>query len=138
MSYDLAVWEGDAPSSDEEAARQYESLMDQMEAEELGDPTPHIKAHVEAHLARWPDIDQDDDSPWAGSPFMGEASGTLVYFPMVFSRAEEASAFAATLARETLGWSVSTRRWNRSASRAEPMSGQASSLRRMTQRHLAI
>jgi hypothetical protein len=100
MSYDLAVWEGDRPSDDVVAAARYESLMEQMESGELGDPTPRIRAYVNALLARWPDIDEAEDSPWASSPLMGEASGPLVYFPMVFSRADEASTFAAGLARD--------------------------------------
>jgi hypothetical protein len=100
MSYDLAVWEGDSPSDDEVAAAQYESLMEQMESGALGDPTPRIRAYVNALLARWPDIHEAEGSPWASSPLMAEASGPLVYFPMVFSRADEASTFAAELARD--------------------------------------
>jgi hypothetical protein len=100
MSFDLAVWEGDRPSDDKAAAAEYGRLMDQLEADELGEPTPRIRAYVEALLARWPDIDEADDSPWATSPLMEEASGPLVYFPMVFSRADEAAAFAASVARE--------------------------------------
>ncbi len=100
MSFDLAVWEGDRPSDDEAAAEQYASLMDLMEAGDLGEPTPRIRAYVEALLARWPDIDEAEDSPWASSPLMGEASGPIAYFPMVFSRADEAAAFAATVARD--------------------------------------
>jgi hypothetical protein len=100
VSFDLAVWEGDRPSDDKAAALQYASLMDRMEAEEFDEPTPRIRAYVEALLARWPDIDEAEDSPWASSPLMGEARGPLVYFPMVWSRADEASAFAASLAHE--------------------------------------
>jgi hypothetical protein len=100
MSYDLAVWEGSQPSDDVAAGDQYESLMDLMESDELGEPTPRIRAYVEALLARWPDIDEVEDGPWAVSGLMGEASGPLFYFPMVFSRADEASAFAAALARD--------------------------------------
>jgi hypothetical protein len=102
MSYDLAVWEGDMPSNDEEASAQYGALMDRMEAGGFDDPapTPRIRAYVEALLARWPDIDESEDSPWASSPLMNEAIGPLVYFPMVFSRADEASQFAADMAHQ--------------------------------------
>jgi hypothetical protein len=99
MSYDLAVWEGELPSDDEAALEQYESLMERMDAEDLGEPTPRIRAYVEALLERWPDITVDEDSPWSVSPLMAEAAGHLVYFPMVFSRAGEASEYAADLAR---------------------------------------
>jgi len=100
MSYDLAVWEGEHPSDDASAAAQYESLMDQMESGELGEPSPRVRAYVEALLVRWPDIDEAEESPWADSPLMGNATGPLVYFSMVFSQADEASTFAAALARE--------------------------------------
>jgi hypothetical protein len=51
MSYDLAVWEGERPSDDATAGAQYESLMDQMESGEFGEPSPRIRAYVEALLA---------------------------------------------------------------------------------------
>ena len=102
MSYDLAVWEGARPSNDEDASALYEELMDKLETGDFADPTPtpRIKAFVEALLAKWPDIDASDDSPWATGPLMDEAMGPFVHFPMVFSRADEASAFAASLAGE--------------------------------------
>lgn len=97
MSYDLAVWEGERPSDDADATVQYEALMARMDQDE-SPPTPRIRAFVEALLERWPDIDDDEASPWADSPVMGNAVGPIVYFAMVFSRAEEASAYAAQLA----------------------------------------
>jgi hypothetical protein len=100
MSYDLAVWEGELPSDDISASQTYESLMDRMEDGGPVEATPRIRAYVDALLARWPDIDVDESSPWATSPLAGEARGALVYFSMVYSRADEASGFAAQLARE--------------------------------------
>ena len=50
MSFDLAVWEGPRPADDETAAAQYVSLMDAMEADELGEPTPRSRAYAEAPL----------------------------------------------------------------------------------------
>lgn len=91
------------PESDAAAATAYVDLMEAMESAVPGtsiEPTPRIQAYVEALLARWPDIDVDEDSPWASAPLMGEASGSLVYFPMIFSRADEASEFAARVAGE--------------------------------------
>lgn len=38
--------------------------------------------------------------PYESSPLIGEAVGWFIYFPMVFSMAVEASAFAAGLARQ--------------------------------------
>lgn len=103
MSYDLAVWEGDAPVSDAAAQAHYERLMAEMEANFQAPPPPtaRIEAYVAALLQRWPDIsDADDDSPWATAPLLGEAFGGAIYFPMVWSRAEEASDFAARVAEE--------------------------------------
>lgn len=63
-------------------------------------PTPLITKYVAALLDRWPDLSEDDDdtSPWSTSPLIGEARGPLIYFPMRYSMANEASSFAAQLA----------------------------------------
>jgi hypothetical protein len=59
-----------------------------------------IAAFVAALLARWPDLTEDegDSSPWSTGSLIGEASGPLMYFPMRWSMAEEASAYAAEVA----------------------------------------
>ena len=103
MSYDLAVWVGARPRSDADASSLYEQLMERMEVGEPDvEPSPAIRAYVEALLQRWPDITDDagEDSPWADGPLMANAVGDAIYFSMVWSRAEEASAFAARLAEE--------------------------------------
>ncbi|WP_063763923.1 hypothetical protein [Actinoplanes subtropicus] len=101
MSYDLAVWEGDRPANDAAAAAEFEALYARfVESEESVDPTARIAAYVAALLDRYPDIDTaaGDDSPWSSGPLLREASGPLVYFPMVWSRCEEVSAWAAEVA----------------------------------------
>lgn len=101
MSYDLAVWEGTRPESDEAAGLLYEQLMDRMEAGHAdAEPSPRIRAYVDALLARWPDITEDagEDSPWADGPLIANAFGDAIYFAIVWSRADEAGAFAAELA----------------------------------------
>jgi hypothetical protein len=102
MSFDLAVWEGERPVSDAHAAATFERLMDRMEAGDHEPPTERISAYVSALLDRWPDIDDDggEDSPWADGPLIGNALGSSIYFAMVWSRAEEASAYAAQVAEE--------------------------------------
>src|SRR5689334_18580847 len=105
MSYDLAVWEGDRLAGDEDGTKFYrEHIVPQLENYDPRNPippTPRIRAYVEALLERWPDITADDDgSPWATGPLIGEAVGWFIYFPMVWSMAEEASAFAAEVARQ--------------------------------------
>jgi hypothetical protein len=103
MSYDLAVWEGDRPANDVAAAAELELLYSQyFESEEPVEPTPRIVAYLAALLARYPDIGPDtgDNSPWASGPLLSEARGPLVYFPMVWSRCDEVSAWAAQLAAD--------------------------------------
>jgi hypothetical protein len=101
VSYDLAVWEGDRPDSDEAALAMFRDLCDRyLEADLTPEPTPRIKRYAEALLARWPDIDEAaaESSPWASAPLIEEAIGPVMYFPIAYSEAEEVSAFAATLA----------------------------------------
>ena len=103
MSYDLAVWEGDRPADDVAAAAEFQSLYERyIESGEPVEPTARIAAYVAALLDRYPDIDTDAgaDSPWSTGPLLSEASGPLVYFPMVWSRCDEVSAWAARLADE--------------------------------------
>lgn len=102
MSYDLAVWEGDRPASDELAYTAFQALCEKyVEAEEHIPPSARLTAYVEALLARWPDITDEggEESPWASGPLIGEAVGPFMYFPIGWSGAEEASAFAADLAQ---------------------------------------
>jgi hypothetical protein len=63
-------------------------------------PSERIAAYVAALLERWCDITEDDEdtSPWSTGRLISEASGPLIYFPMRWSMAEEASAYAATVA----------------------------------------
>jgi len=101
VSYDLAVWEGDRPADDAAAAAEFRALYARfVEPGETVEPTARIAAYVAALLDRYPDIDSEagDDSPWSSAPLLGEASGPLLYFPMVWSRCDEVSAWAAELA----------------------------------------
>lgn len=103
MSYDLAVWEGTRPGSDEEAGETYQALCERyLEAEAAEPPTERIRAYALALLERYPDIGGPDgeDSPWASGPLINEAVGPMMYFPMVWSQCEEASAWAADLAAQ--------------------------------------
>ena len=103
----MAVWEGDRPTSNEDAAQTFEALYEQyVEREDSTEPTPKIKDFVETLLARFPDLDalgddEVDDSPWADSPIMGNASGPFIYFAMVTnSAAEEAWELARSTASQ--------------------------------------
>ncbi|RST09021.1 hypothetical protein EF910_02080 [Streptomyces sp. WAC07149] len=108
MSYDLAVWEGVRPVDDAAATATFEELFGKHMRHGGGQktvPTPLIREYVEALVARWPDLSPDDDeededaSPWSDGPLIDNASGPLLYFAMVFSKHQEATSFAAPLAR---------------------------------------
>lgn len=101
MSYDLAVWEGERPADDKAAGRALTDLYDRcVDTDEEHAPTERIAAYVAALLERWCDLTEDLEgtSPWSTGPLIGEACGPLIYFPMRWSMAEEASTYAAALA----------------------------------------
>lgn len=104
MTYNLAVWKGERPASDEEALKTYQSLYDEWLARGAPNrssaPVTEIAAYVESLLQRWPDIstDEGEDSPWADGPLIDDASGPIIYFPIMSRMCEEASEFAAQVA----------------------------------------
>jgi hypothetical protein len=105
MSYDLAVWEGEKPADDKTAGQVFSDLYDRyIDSEVKEPPSQRIATYVAVLLERWCDLaeDEEDTSPWSTGPLIGEASGPLIYFPMRFSMAEEASAYAAAVA-EAMG-----------------------------------
>ncbi|MFF5933901.1 hypothetical protein [Streptomyces sp. NPDC012508] len=105
MSYDLAVWEGVRPADGKSARQSFSDLYDRyLDGEVKEPPSKRITAYVAALLDRWCDLteDEEDTSPWSTGPLIDEASGPLIYFPMRFSMAEEASAYAAAVA-ESMG-----------------------------------
>ena len=100
MSYDLAVWDGERPLDNHQAGSVYDELFERyLESEDVVPPTPRIVAYVEALVDRYPD-DIDGSVVWASPPVINEASGPLVYLLMSYSKAEEVSEYAASLARE--------------------------------------
>lgn len=100
MSYDLAVWDGERPLDDDAAGSAFDELYERyLESEEAAvPPSPRIEAYVNALIERYPEDGRD--SPWASPPVMDEASGPIVYLLTSYSRAEEVSEYAASLARE--------------------------------------
>ncbi|MFI6879045.1 hypothetical protein ACIBL6_36965 [Streptomyces sp. NPDC050400] len=102
MSYDLAVWEGELPADDRTARRVFADLSDRyLDAGAAAPPSERIAAYVAVLLERWCEIGEDDEdtSPWSTGPLISEARGPLIYFPMRWSMAEEASAYAADVAQ---------------------------------------
>ncbi|GAA1045746.1 hypothetical protein [Streptomyces murinus] len=102
MSYDLAVWEGQRPTDNRSAGRVFEDLYDRFldDDDAVHPPTERISAFVGALLNRWRDATEDveEASPWAAGPLICGAGGPLVYLPLRWDRAEEASAYVADLA----------------------------------------
>nr|WP_019993060.1 MULTISPECIES: hypothetical protein [unclassified Streptomyces] len=100
VSYDLAVWDGERPLNDDAAGSAFDEMYERyLESEDVAvPPFPRIKAYVNALIERYPEDDRD--SPWASPPVIDEASGPIVYLLMSYSRAEEVSEYAASLARE--------------------------------------
>jgi hypothetical protein len=100
VSYDLAVWDGEKPRSDDEAGRVFDEFYERyLDSDEVAvEPSPPIEAYVEALVERYPD--DVPRSTWASPPVIDEASGPIVYLLMTYSSAEEVSEYAAALARE--------------------------------------
>jgi hypothetical protein len=99
MSYDLAVWQGDVPPNDREAARAHERLYEQyLDGDELVPAASSIADFVAALTERWPDRDTGDDTPWASTPLIRGASGPYIYIGLAWSSADVASAFVAETA----------------------------------------
>lgn len=99
MSYDLAVWQGEAPSDNREAARVHERLY--AEYLEADDPVPVVTVmqdFLSALTDRWPDTNTDDNTPWAYTPLIRSASGPYAYIGLSWGAAELASAFIAETA----------------------------------------
>ncbi|GHF87056.1 hypothetical protein GCM10018790_75720 [Kitasatospora xanthocidica] len=105
MSYDLAVWEGERPDGDAAARVVFTDLYGEFMGGRGVKPTAQIRQYVEVLVARWPDLipdDEDEDaSPWSDGPLIGNASGPLFYFKMVFSKYQEAATFAVEVARSS-------------------------------------
>jgi hypothetical protein len=94
VSYDFAIWEGDAPT---QAA--FEDLYERYIEADGQPPTTRIRAFCEALDAQFPGP-QSEDSPWAAGGAVDNASGPLVYVAVSYSRADEVGAVASQLAAE--------------------------------------
>ncbi|MGW0512409.1 hypothetical protein ACWC4C_43985 [Streptomyces olivaceoviridis] len=99
MSYDLAVWQGDRPSSDREAVKEHKRLYEEyLEVDELSPVTDVIADFLEALTERWPDRGVGEETPWAAIPLSEGASGPYVYISLAWGSADEASAYVAQVA----------------------------------------
>jgi hypothetical protein len=103
VSYDIAVWEGTRPASDEAALETYNDLWARYEDTEEP-PSARIVSYIEELTAKYPDLDdlsddEVDDSPWADSPLRGNVMGPFFYFALVPSKADETVPFIAETAQ---------------------------------------
>lgn len=85
VSYDLAVWDGPTPPSDDAAAQEYERRLEQAEEDEVPAPIPAIEAYVDDLLTKFPD--DAGASPWAGSPLLDDAAGDLLILTLTANSA---------------------------------------------------
>ncbi len=86
MSYDLAVWSGSRPASDDAAGQEYDRLLEQAEQEVAADADPQIVAFVTDLIDRVP----DEPSPWAAERLLDDAAGSLLLVTMTADGARTA------------------------------------------------
>jgi hypothetical protein len=104
VSYDLAFWVGSNPTSDEEAAEEFERRAAFMEDEdvELRPATSTMQGFIRELLDRFPALDahSDDDNIWATGPEPGDINGDFAYLTMTYPGAERAYDFVTQAARK--------------------------------------
>ncbi|MEV0760417.1 hypothetical protein [Nocardia sp. NPDC050435] len=101
MSYDLRIWEGDQPRTDE-VRGVMDRFADESERRLLAGeppepPSPKIAEFVQALLRRWPDCGEEG-SPWSRGG-TGDAEGSRLYVYIQWGREAEVSEFVAGLAK---------------------------------------
>lgn len=102
MSYDVALWAGPRPASDELAELEYERRADVLEEDDdLEPPSPVLVAFVEELLSVLPPLDESDDpaSPWATGPEPGSVIGDFAYLTMTYPGARAALDTVVEIAR---------------------------------------
>ena len=102
MSYDVAVWAGSRPASDESAGEEFELRSEVMDGSgDLEPPSPALSAFIDELLSLLPPLDDSDhpDSPWATGPEPGDISGDFAYLTMTYPGAERALETVAAVAR---------------------------------------
>lgn len=103
MGYQLLVWDGPRPEDDATAGTVCSEMMRRYFVGKGFEPTPAIRAFVEALTARWPEDTEhlrSDDSPWKFPPLMAEASGPALFLNLRFGVGERAAFVMADMAEE--------------------------------------
>ncbi len=98
MSYDLAVWVGQAPPDDATAAAEFEERFDVYEGSE--DPlSPALVAFVAVLLERFPE--GKDDGVWALEPVLDDEGGDFLCLTMVVNdQLDDVVSYAAQVGSE--------------------------------------
>lgn len=103
MSYDLALWAGPMPTSDEEAAEEFDRRAAFMEDEdvEFRPATCTMQGFLKDLLDRFPALDRhsNENNIWATGPEPGDINGDFAYLTMTYPGAERAYPFITQLAQ---------------------------------------
>lgn len=101
MSYDFAIWEGDAPTGPHAATATYEELVARYldTDDDLTAPTARIEAYAEALAAQFPDH-ESEDTPWSSGGPIGAGTGPILYISVGYSHADQVGPVAERLAAE--------------------------------------
>ena len=101
MSYDVAVWSGPLPSSNDDAAEEFEQRVAVLEDDDPAPASLELQAFLDELLSVLPPLDdsEDPDSPWATGPEPGDISGEFAYLTMTYPGAEAARDTVADVAR---------------------------------------
>lgn len=103
MSYDLAVWEGLRPESDEVALAHYEEQIALADARyEAGQPptapTPRVAEFLRTVIAHFPADEGDVDGTWSMPPSERDADGSFAYLTLTYPGAQRSYAAVVELA----------------------------------------
>jgi hypothetical protein len=96
VSYDIAVWVGEKPASDEAAVQTYVELVENMDRELSAPDRPasalELVRYADELLEIFPEISTDPgvDNPWADAPLKNNIVGRFFYFAMTYRNAPAA------------------------------------------------
>lgn len=90
VSYDLAVWVGERPSSDAAAGAEFKTLAEALD--DLSDPAPtvpQLRAFLDDLAGRFPNLGTPgaEHSPWAVGPEPGDVDGGFACLIMTYAGA---------------------------------------------------
>src|SRR5689334_16289742 len=81
-------------------ARDFHDRIEALEEVEPSPASPKLLEFVGALLARYPDLDDDNDTVWAAGPLSDEIIGDFINMAVVWPRVEEAQTFIRATAHQ--------------------------------------